>query len=81
MTKIKCSALDFLPIKVFSHLWPYICSIVTNIVKLPMSTGIFPDVLKMAHIKPLLKSLTLDTKELLSHKLSDKSLTYLMCPK
>ena len=30
---------------------------------------------------PLLKSLTLDTKELLSHKLSDKSLTYLMCPK
>ena len=52
----------FLPTKVFSRLWPYICPIVTNIVNLSMSSGIFPDVLKMAHIKPLLKSPTLDTE-------------------
>ena len=68
LRKIKCSALDFLPTKVFSRLWPYICPIVTNIVNLSMSSGIFPDVLKMAHIKPLLKSPTLDTEDLLSYR-------------
>ena len=62
LRKIKCSPLDFLPTQVFSRLWPYICPIATNIVNLSLSSGIFPDVLKKAHIKPLLKSPTLDTE-------------------
>ena len=65
LRKIKCSPLDYLPTPVFARLWPYLTPLVTNIINLSLSSGIFPDVLKCAHVRPLIKAPSLDPE---SHK-------------
>ena len=49
----------------FARLWPYLTPLVTNIINLSLSSGIFPDVLKCAHVRPLIKAPSLDPE---SHK-------------
>ena len=60
LRKIKCSPLDYLPTPVFARLWPYLTPLVINIINLSLSSGIFPDVLKCADVRPLIKAPYLD---------------------
>ena len=68
LRKVKCSPLDFLPTPVFSRLWPYLTPLVTNIINLSLSSGVFPAALKCAHVKPLLKAPSLDCENLRSYR-------------
>ena len=68
LRKVKCSPLDFLPTPVFAKLWPYLTPLVTNIINLSLSSGVFPAALKCAHVKPLLKAPSLDSESLKSYR-------------
>ena len=60
LRKNECSPLDYLPTPVFARLLPYLTPLVINIINLSLSSGKFPDVLKCAHVRPLIKAPYLD---------------------
>ena len=65
---VKCCDLDFLPRDVFKRFWPQMVPVVTKIVNLALSTGIFPQIFKTAHVQPLIKSPSLDDSLLKSYR-------------
>ena len=71
LRKIECSLLDDLLTQVFTRLRPYLTPLVINIINLSLSTGIFPDVLKCAHVRPLIKAPYLDPESHFSLGLLD----------
>ena len=60
LCKIECSPLDDLLTPVFARVWPHLTPLMINIINLSLSGGIFPDVLKCAHVRPVIKAPYLD---------------------
>ena len=58
-SKTSCP-LDPMPTKLLINLLPELLPVITHIVNLSLTTGIFPDALKTALVYPLIKKLTLD---------------------
>jgi len=72
----KSSALDVLPMWLFKNCLPEVIEIVSHIVNTSISTGAFPEALKLAMIRPGLKKPTLDSDELKNYR-PISNLTYL----
>ena len=59
-TPNKSCELDPIPTDLLKHILPCILELITDIVNLSLDDGIFPDALKEALVKPLLKKANLD---------------------
>ena len=59
-TPNKSCELDPIPTNLLKHILPCVLQLITNIVNLSLDNGMFPDTLKMALVKPLLKKANLD---------------------
>ena len=59
-TPNKSCKLDPIPPNLLKHILPCVLQLITNIVNLSLDNGVFPDTLKMALVKPLLKKANLD---------------------
>ena len=59
-TPNKSSKLDPIPTNLLKHILPCVLELITDIVNLSLDNGMFPDTLKMALVKPLLKKANLD---------------------
>ena len=65
---IKCSSLDHVNNDALRKIWSNILPLLTQLVNITLRTGIFPTVYKEAHIKPLIKSSSLDPEALRSYR-------------
>ena len=62
----KQSFLDILPFTSFKQLFPHLLPFLTKLINSSLNSGIFPSILKLAVVTPILKSSNLDT-EILNH--------------
>jgi hypothetical protein len=65
---LKSSAIDILPPDLFKAVFPLVLPVLTELINMSLSTGLFPDSFKTAHITPLLKSPCLDNDALSSYR-------------
>ena len=64
-SKASCS-LDPIPTPLLKEVLPHVCPLITAIINISFSTGVFPTSLKTAIVQPLIKKATLD-KEILKN--------------
>jgi hypothetical protein len=68
LRKLKTSHIDILPPSLFKAVFPSILPLVTRLLNTSMSSGIFPDAFKTAHVTPLIKSPALDKESMSSYR-------------